>query len=1655
MVSRCSHRCENELRNCLPGASLQHCKAKFLDTATNGDKEIGTLRLLLKAQGQVPAHFITESLLPATTNGALQTVSLLMRAGANGEHEQASALMHAVETGRDDIAAAIVVGPCQPSSSSLDRAIGRVFSAATANLNSKLLLIELLLCGGPEGDAADEGLFKATMLGNVEMMQLLLEYGADVNYNNAAAVGHAIQRNRVDLLSLLLQNQTLSQEMAAEAVGRIPRSAPPAVKVAVLSKLLLYGASGVQCSELLVTAAETDDLETAKILLCYGKDNDKAPVAAVDYNAAKCLQIAVSRNNHQMVNLISLEGHPSQFSLARVFPIIQKVDKERHFLMVQALVNGGAQGPEVDSELLAEVASPRPSRKLISLLVDKGASVRDETLIDAVRQRNLDIARLLLKGAPSAAACSTAIKMAIASQDDAIGFQMVLLLLPYAVVPEADSTAIAQGLIDVLERRPKDTEMLQLLCQEGRADINFRNGQAVFLAVQNANPKVLDIVLQSRGGLPSLGTISTALASAMELPLADSHRCWKVEVLLQKGKPQETMNHALIQEIRLALAVQKDLSVIHALLAAGADVNAEDGAPVCYSVKDPNIMDIILAKRPTPYSVSRAFPLAVTLRDPQRYNLCTKLLGAGAAGDEISKALFKATKEGPSAISLMKLLLPQADVNYRDGRILRVAVREVFLEGLNLLLGQHSIMLTTATKAVAFQDAMNIKDPEKRLSVVQKLLATGIRGEVLSDALITAVNLADLHLAELLQRSGASVEHNGGQAVLSAASSGNTNMLSMLVGGGCGVRPTLSILTTGFGGAMALKDRDVNSYYLIVKILLEAGLRGEAVDVALVEAVKEGDSNLKLTELIYASGASIEWHDGEAIDIAARLASLETLSLLLGTHPSQNTLKRAFRSSLALPTDQRCEVISFIMQAGKSIDKHVSNTLLQATREQPPDKKLIKLLLDFQVFDEGQSMAHAASVLDMETMLLLLESPKARLFTSSTFRYAMKIGLPWQSQQGLSVMKLLLENGATGEAVGEALVQAVEICKDSSDIPAREFLILLLRLNPNANYQKGIVLQRLVQHSDMEIVRKLLPGANSESKAMAFPYIFKSSADEEFVLRMIEAFTESLDAEGMIDVNFKHPDLTLQPVLFMALEKFPRKQRVLKALLDAGFSPDQWHDFDTQSGVQALTVLCWALHQPEKRISSANISLLIDAGGRLFSDSLLHLLSDIANVNPPKTHTTPVMLCIQNDRPDILEKLISKGANVTSADETRISPLALASQTGNAALMGHILAAGADVDDGSLHDAARELRMDAMRILIKYGHEVDFPSPRHDGRSALAELCFKAVDNGPSPDLEEAINCLLASGADCRLRNAGGKTAFHYALDSSDPMSILKVMMKVLWKVINEDCFLFTDGQYTYSLTKYVEKGFSLGPQIQNQEVIDLLRKFRAKDRFWANSIDAVQPADYCGAPQHIEDEALRQRAREKRASEMREDMSLQVEMKRLLAIEEDKILRTRTEQEVWREFEKARAQERIMENRADKQLQLEGRAELERQRLARIKHADEVAHMKAIGNTQVSTQRDIAQARLETSQTEHMLQIEFEEARNSKMNDGVRQRLAIEGHAMEDKDRILKKHHEREMARMRTQKTLVDSTKDLANNLKSAGANQRQIGYIMGEVGN
>jgi len=163
--------------------------------------------------------------------------------------------------------------------------------------------------------------------------------------------------------------------------------------------------------------------------------------------------------------------------------------------------------------------------------------------------------------------------------------------------------------------------------------------------------------------------------------------------------------------------------------------------------------------------------------------------------------------------------------------------------------------------------------------------------------------------------------------------------------------------------------------------------------------------------------------------------------------------------------------------------------------------------------------------------------------------------------------------------------------------------------------------------------------------------------------------------------------------------------------------------------------------------------------------------------------------------------------------------------------------------------------------------------------------------------------------------------------------------------------------------------------------------------------------------------------------------------------------MRIQADAEIQRDREKAQADTNLLATRANTQLQLEMQAEGERQRLTMARQISEVSHLKALGEVQVSTQRTIRQEALEDDEARNSMQIEYMDKRIRKENEGVRARLMMEGSARRENEELQMRQHEREIARIVTQKKLVDSSTALASSLQNGGMSQRQIGYITGEV--
>lgn len=251
-------------------------------------------------------------------------------------------------------------------------------------------------------------------------------------------------------------------------------------------------------------------------------------------------------------------------------------------------------------------------------------------------------------------------------------------------------------------------------------------------------------------------------------------------------------------------------------------------------------------------------------------------------------------------------------------------------------------------------------------------------------------------------------------------------------------------------------------------------------------------------------------------------------------------------------------------------------------------------------------------------------------------------------------------------------------------------------------------------------------------------------------------------------------------------------------------------------------------------------------------------LADLKNHPEPLVH-----LAIESGRHRIVECLIDAGADIDLADENNITPLNLATLKNDKTSMQALINASVSPNDGSLHDAARMVNADAVNLLLQSGHDANFPSLRHDGRPPLFELCLQApayFQQSPETaqqkekQAKKAIQTLIQGGAftNEQLPQAGNRSILIHALDSLNPYMMSKAFLECgQYNYINEDFNLFTDGKYTYSPTKYVEKGKCRGSNVQTQSLVRLLSSFNAVHRYWKN--EGPQPDDMENPPLEIE----------------------------------------------------------------------------------------------------------------------------------------------------------------------------------------------------------
>lgn len=174
----------------------------------------------------------------------------------------------------------------------------------------------------------------------------------------------------------------------------------------------------------------------------------------------------------------------------------------------------------------------------------------------------------------------------------------------------------------------------------------------------------------------------------------------------------------------------------------------------------------------------------------------------------------------------------------------------------------------------------------------------------------------------------------------------------------------------------------------VVKIFLDAGIRGDLLHAALVEQSKRGDHSLDVCSCFLQHGASVNEYNGEALNTTIRLGAVQLAQvLLLERKATSTTLSRAFNSALEFPDSVNLRMLQLLFNAGLQKGDEIHGGLLKLVQFGSKDTEIIQGLLKFGAsvhYDNHNALKSAALLCNHSVLEVLF--PDRNLDTSQPTR---------------------------------------------------------------------------------------------------------------------------------------------------------------------------------------------------------------------------------------------------------------------------------------------------------------------------------------------------------------------------------------------------------------------------------------------------------------------------------------------------------------------------------------------------------------------------------------------------------------------------------------------------------------------------------------------
>ncbi|OCK79653.1 ankyrin [Lepidopterella palustris CBS 459.81] len=1044
------------------------------------------------------------------------------------------------------------------------------------------------------------------------------------------------------------------------------------------------------------------------------------------------------------------------------------------------------------STVLQHAASLRKLES-VSLLASSGAdpTTLDEGLKAALAANDLACIEELLRHGAHINNYPGSFAQAVSSQNEDL--VRLMLRAPKMLKPEYISPCLE------LAVNEQSVSMASLLVAYG-ADPNFHNASAFKQALRKRTYLMAVAIAagSTRLEIQSLrGTLDIVLNTPDQLDLQRF-----VELLMSCGLPSNTDG---LPQLLICAVKSNQADFVRLLVDFGVSPNYNQAESLKHAVSNSNwqLVDILLAAPITNTYVSSAIgliPIATSRHD--RFRVIEKLIGKAAKGSPLGEWLIIAVEEDD--IPLMSLLVSHgAPFDNRDNRALLSVVSTKDLHKLRVLLeGRPSTNLLEQLFPLLREGYAR----SERLEATRLLLGAGARGKAVDTALIDAAadSSRDIVLIEELLRSNADVNFDNGKSVQLAVKRADFQVVRLLCNAGPSVETASAVLPLTFGP----KGRRSPATFAMIELLIGKGVSNTALQQTLILAISGGSENLDIINLLVEYDKSL-----------GKCALQSVLSL-----ESSEEEHRILASLLRMGIPNVDVDNALVYEAKVAVDK---NSL-----------SLVELLVDNGAsvnFNDGEAIRTSviSGSIDL-TKILLTGNPKASTPTlTKAFRALIHDSHSEKNDTAIQIATLLLQSGVDQPAIDAALRTVLD--HPDWDANSGAMVDILLQYGSNVNTGDGTCFAFAARKGDTALFNKLLD--HKPDYEVILSCLLISKLNETAVVQYISlCFNHGCSAEVLGSCR-----RSKEPFLFLAMQEYPRGKTLINLLLSNGCDPNMGrnHIIDESVGQERVSILVWALDQPQKAISTGVILALLQAGA-------------LPNTRTPTSELTPLAIAAREGRTEVVKTLIARGAEISIRDKSNRSPLFYASSKPFVEIVTTICQNKALQNDGSLHEAARNLQFDVASILVKFGHNPNFPSRLHGGRNALGELVLNA-EIGTSKQrtrLRELIRLLLDANANPKFRARNEKSVVILALENAyHAVEVTEALLETeVWEDLNDEKHMFrSDAGFWYSPLSYVELMPRPGREQQKTQLTELLKDKGCAPKFYAEK--GEQPDGAVGLP--------------------------------------------------------------------------------------------------------------------------------------------------------------------------------------------------------------